>query len=836
MDERDDLAPGWPGSPARWTSSAKCGVGTALSLASRVWFTLSHGILNEIYYPRVDQACTRDLGLIVTDGREFFSEEKRHASSRLFCLAEGVPAYHLENTCARGRYRIEKDVIADPRRDAVLQRTRFAALQGKASDYRLHVLLAPHLGNHGAGNTAWVGDYKGVPMIFAERDGTALALACSAPWLIQTVGFVGVSDAWQDLSRHGRITRAWARAENGNVAMAGEIDLAACGETFVLALGFGLHVAEAGNRALASLCEGFESARDLYVEEWQRWQRALPDLVPAEKGGRDLHRVSTAVLRTHESKRFPGGLIASLSVPWGFSKGDADLGGYHLAWPRDLVESAGGLLAAGARDDVHRVVHYLQVTQEPDGHWPQNMWLDGTPYWGHIQMDETAFPILLVDLARREKVLEPAELAALWPMVRRAASFIVRNGPVTQQDRWEEDAGYSPFTLAVEIAALLAAADLAESNGDPPVAAYLRDTADAWNDCVERWVYVSGTELARRVGVQGYYVRIAPPETAEAASPAGGFVPIKNRAAGQSAAPAVQIVSPDALALVRFGLRSADDPRIVDTVKVVDSLLKVETPRGPAWHRYNDDGYGEHPDGSPFDGSGVGRAWPLLTGERAHYELAAGHRAEAIRLCRAMEAFAGEGGMLPEQIWDAPDLPERELFLGRPSGSAMPLVWAHSEYVKLRRSLQEGRVFDMPPQTVERYQARKVGSRHATWRFNQKCRTIARGKTLRIEALAPARVHWSADGWRTLRDTETRDTGLGVHCADLLTAGLPPGTRIDFTFYWTGAGRWEGEDFRVSVGRERVTGPAAQAEAAASPSAARTTGLVQSRRNSPGVR
>jgi glucoamylase len=163
-------APGWPGIPAKWTSSAKSGVGTALNAASRVWFTLSHGIFNEIYYPRVDQACTRDLGLIVTDGREFFSEEKRHARHDVGYLAAGVPAYRLVNTCARGRYRIEKEIITSPHRDAVLQRTRFTPLQGRMEGYRLYALLAPHLGNQGAGNNAWVGDFKGAPMLFAERD------------------------------------------------------------------------------------------------------------------------------------------------------------------------------------------------------------------------------------------------------------------------------------------------------------------------------------------------------------------------------------------------------------------------------------------------------------------------------------------------------------------------------------------------------------------------------------------------------------------------------------------------------------------------------------------
>jgi glucoamylase len=797
MDETATCAPGWPGISPRWTSSAKSGVGTAIGPASRVWFTLSHGILNEVYYPRVDRACTRDLGLIVTDGHDFFSEEKRHTRHQVKYLAEGVPAFHLTNTCEQGRYRIEKDIVADPRRDAVLQRTRLAPLQGALSDYHVYVLLAPHLANQGSGNTAWVGDYKGIPMLFAERDGNALALACSPLWLKRSVGFVGASDGWQDLSRHKLMTWAYERAENGNVALAGEVDLT--GSEFLLTLGFGVNAAEAGHRALASLMDGFESAQAEYIARWQAWQQTLLPMDGAKEGQHNLYRTSTAVLRTHESERFPGGIIASLSIPWGFAKGDDDLGGYHLAWPRDQVETAGGLLAAGAREDVHRVLHYLQVTQDADGHWPQNMWLDGTPYWSGIQMDETAFPILLVDMARRENAMEADDLTRLWPMVRRAASYLVCNGPVTQQDRWEEDPGYSPFTLAVEIAALLSAADLADVNGESAAATFLRETADTWNANIERWTYVTNTDLARQLGLEGYYVRIAPPEVAESASPVAGFVPIKNRPPGASSESATHLISPDALALVRFGLRAPDDPRIVNTVRAIDALLKVDTPNGPAWHRYNDDGYGEHEDGSAFDGTGRGRAWPLLTGERAHYELAAGRRKAAEGLLSALEAFSNEGGLIPEQVWDAPDLPERELYFGKPSGSAMPLVWAHAEYVKLRRSLTEKRVFDMPVQPVQRYLVEQTGSPFTVWRYNQRCRTLPAGKTLRLEVMSPARVHWSADGWQTTRDVQTRDTELGIHLADLPTEKLTKGATIVITFYWMQSDRWEGADYIVTV-------------------------------------
>ncbi len=792
-------APGWPGSGPRWTSSSKSSVGTSLNPLSRVWFTISHGILNEIFFPRLDLACTRDLGLIVTDGRDFFSEEKRHASSSVSYLTEGVPAFRLENTCLQGRYRIEKEILADPRRDVILQQTLFAPLQGGLNDYHLYVLLSPHLGNRGSENTAWVGHYKGIPMLFAQRDSFTLALACSSPWLKRSAGFVGVSDGWHDLMQHKEMTWTYERAENGNVALTAEIEISSNKGSFLLALGFGRNAAEAGNRVRASLLDGFDAAKADYIREWNTWQMALALSDDRSPDQHNLYRVSTAVLRTHEANNFPGGVIASLAIPWGFAKGDDDLGGYHLVWPRDLAEAAGGLLAAGSSDDVRRILHYLQTTQEDDGHWPQNMWLDGSQYWPGIQIDETAFPILLVDLARREKALVDNDMKKLWPMVKNGAGFIIRNGPVTQQDRWEEDPGYSPFTLAVEIAALLAAADLAEANDEPGLAIFIRETADVWNSSIERWIYVRGTEIARKAGVDGYYVRIAPPETADAASPSDGFVPIKNRPAGQSNLPASQIVSPDALALVRFGLRAPDDPKILDTVRVIDALLKVETPFGPAWHRYNDDGYGEHEDGSPFDGTGVGRLWPLLTGERAHYELAAGNKAEADRLVKVMAAFANEGGMIPEQIWDSSDVPDRELFFGRPSGSAMPLVWAHAEYIKLLRSLRDGRVFDTPPQTLERYVRGKAESTLVIWSFNHKCKTMSQSMSLRIELLAPATVHWSHNGWSEVHDTQTKDSGLGLHYADLQTEKISAGSSIAFTFYWPDAKRWEGTDFEIRI-------------------------------------
>ena len=796
--QMETYAPGWPGHSARWTSSAKSGIGTAVSRDSRVWFTLSHGILNEIYYPGVDHACTRDLGFIVTDGQTYFSEEKRDTQSRTSQVQPGIPAYRIHNTAADARYRIEKTILTDPWRDVVLQRVRFVPLQGTLADFHLYVLLAPHLANAGAGNTAWVGDYKGVPMLFAERQHSALALASSAPWLARSVGFVGASDGWQQLRAHKRLDHTYARAENGNVAVTGEIDLGSCDGVFVMALGFGPTTMEAGQHARISLLEDFDETHTAYVQEWQAWHARLEQGVPSKRRSR-LYEISAAVLRTHESKRVEGGIIASLSIPWGFSKPDDDLGGYHLVWPRDLVETAGAFIAVGAHEHVRRVLRYLQVTQESDGHWSQNMWLDGRPYWTGVQMDETALPILLVDLAAREGVIDAAGRNALWPMVRQAAVFLARNGPVSPQDRWEEQPGYSPFTIAAEIAALLVAAELADAASNSIAADYLRETADAWNASIERWLYVQGTELAQLHGVDGYFVRVAQPDGGDAASPSQGYVPIKGRPPDQATGPAANMVSLDALAFVRFGLRAPADPRIVSTITVIDATLKVETPRGPAWHRYQGDAYGEHPDGSPYDGTGVGRAWPLLTGERAHYELAAGRLPVAEHLLQTMEMMAGDAGLVPEKIWDSADIPDRELYIGHPSGSAMPLVWAHAEYLKLCRSLADCRIFDQPPQTVERYLVQQTTSDHFVWRFNNKVRAMPAGRTLRVETLAPAVVHWSVDGWRSVHETAARDTTLGVYVCDLPTRDLGRADLVDFTFYWPEAGRWENVNFQVCI-------------------------------------
>jgi glucoamylase len=789
-------APGAPGINGKWTSSSKSGIGKSLTANSQVSFTISHGILNEVYYPREDNACIRDMELLITKDGNFFSEEKRDTRHETQMPETGIPAYRITNTCLDKSFNIEKEIIADPLRNTVLQKIKFNALKGKKSDYQLYVLLAPHISNQAAENTGWLADYKGFPMLFAERDGITLALACSLPWKNRSVGFVGVSDGYTDVSQHFSMEWAYERAESGNVALTGQVELTDNDDDFTLALAFGRDQNEAAQHAHASLLKGFEACKTLYVKEWNDWHQSMDNGKPKNIKSGKLFRNSVAVMRMHESFHFSGAVIASLSIPWGNTKGDGDIGGYHVVWPRDLVECSGGFLAFNAKEDALRVMNYLMATQEADGHWPQNMWLEGKPYWDGLQLDQIAFPILLIGRYKKDNGLTPHASGVAWNAVRRAAGFLINYGPLSPQERWEEESGISVSTIATCIAALLVAASLAEENKDHRLALLCTQTADYWNSMIEEWLYVTGTPLAQKTGVEGYYIRINP-TGGLAADLDGQMLGLKNRPDNKKNVPVNELVSVDALALVRFGLRKADDPKILNTIKVIDATLKVDTPHGPCWHRYNNDGYGEHADGSAFDGTGVGRAWPLLTGERAHYEVAAGNLKGAQALLKTMENFASHE-LFSEQVWDSADIPDKGLFLGSHSGSAIPLVWAHAEYVKLCASISQKQVFDMPDHTMERYIKNKTGSKIDTWRFMLPCPFVHKGNTLRLVTDTAATASWSADDWATVKQTDSIDTGFGSHYIDIPGDKIT-GEKVDFTFYWKDAGHWENKNYSIKI-------------------------------------
>ncbi len=774
-------APGTPGSSPTWTSSAKDLVGGSLG-PGRLWFSTGYGIVNEVYSPRVDLPQIRDLGFIVADDAGFWVEVKRLDSYRTDLPHAGIPA--LEIVHAHPRFELRLRVVPDPQREVLLIDVRLAGDES----LRPYALLAPHLGGTGHGNVAEAGEHHGRRMLWAEQGPFGLALAavdgeqCDA-WGATSAGYVGSSDGWQDFDRNGRLAWRYDRAGPGNVALVGELPRAA-----TLGLAFAASRESAATLAVSSLCQPFDEVWRAQVSAWRAWQRKVQLPVDLPTGLKEQMATSAMVLRVHQDKTFPGAMVASLSIPWG--NAHDDVGGYHLVWPRDVVESAGGLLALGAVPEARDILRYLIATQLAAGNWSQNQWLGGKPFWQGCQLDEAAFPVLLATALAERRALAGIEVAA---MVGRALGFIARTGPATEQDRWEEDAGINAFTLATCIAALVCGAAWL----DEPARAWALRIADDWNARIEDWTVARGTALAQAHGVAGYYVRIAPPADADGVSHLDRVLAIKNLSRDPGLAAQDQVAT-DFLQLVRLGLRSADDPLVVDTLAVVDAVLRVETPAGPAWHRYSCDGYGEHDDGSPFDGTGRGRAWPLLTGERGHYELAAGR--DPLPWLEAMAAMVGRCGLIPEQIWDGATPLATSLALGKPSGAAMPLVWAHAEFVKLAASRSLGRPFDRPEALWQRYRGRRPEPADAVWMPRLAIARIRAGQTLCLYLPAAARVHHGVDGWQRVADVDSEDSGLGVDVVSLPTAFLAAGTRVDFTWCWSESGDWVGRDFRVEIG------------------------------------
>lgn len=786
---------GHPGIPPRWTRSHKEGVGTAYHTSSRVWFTLSHGILNEVYFPTVDSPQTRDLQYLITDGESFFHEERRDLKHELEYVDEHALGYRLTSSDPKGRYRLVKEVISDPHLPCVLIRTRLEGDEDWLKRLRLYALLAPHLEGRGWGNTALKSRVAGREILLAHRGQIHLALGATVPFLRSSCGYVGASDGWTDLHQDFRMDWEFDYAPDGNVALMGELDLSQ-GKSFTLGLAFGFGPHGAASTLLQSLGIPYGEQKEKFMEQWHRVCCDILHLDEASGDGGRLYRTSHSLILSHEDKTYPGALIASMSIPWGEARSDEDgLGGYHLVWTRDMCNSATGLLAAGDSDTPLRALVYLAASQLPDGGFYQNFWINGEPHWNGVQLDEVAFPVMLA--------WRLYELGALkdfdpYPMVLKAAHYLIRQGPATPQERWEENSGYSPSTLASNIAALICSSQFLRRRKDEATARYLEEYADFLESHIEDWTVT--TQGALVPGISRHFIRIHPVDPSDPQpleDPDAGVLALRNRPPGSPwEFPAKDIVDGGFLELVRYGIRKAGDPLMEDSLKVIDAALKVDTPFGPCWRRYSHDGYGQLPDGGPYLGWGQGRAWPLLTGERAHYELAAGRDVKTH--IRAMEAFASEGGMLPEQIWDEADCPGMRMCMGKPTGAAMPLLWAHAEYIKLLRSVRDGAVFDRIGAVEDRYRNGKGRKDLEVWKFNRQVKTVAPGRTLRIQAPAPFRLRWSPDGWALPRDTEASPTAVGIHYVDVAIARSQKAP-VRFTFYWPKEDRWEGRDFEVEV-------------------------------------
>jgi glucoamylase len=686
-------APGAPGAKPVWTSADKQGFGTSFTRSSPVWFTLGRGRMTEAYYPDLGTPALRQLDLVVSDGRTFAERASTATRHRVEVVGGArTLTYRQVDTARSGRYRITRTYVTDPARATVLVDVRFQSLTGRK--YAVYVLSDPALSNDGAddrGRTVAGG------RVLAWDRRAAVALQGRPALAEGTSGYLGRSDGLRELRAVRRLVHRYDAPRPGNVVQVARTGLSGVGGATrtTLSLGFGRTRRAALRTAGRSLRASFATTAGAYARGWDGYLRGL-SAPPASVGAlRSEYDLSLLVLRASEDKRHPGASIASPSMPWDWGNGKVEKGPsapYHLVWSRDLYQVATAQLAAGDRASATRELDFLLFRQQkPDGSLPQNSEVSGKEHWTNTQNDEIALPIVLAwQLGRTD--------AHTYAHVRRAADYLLKHGPKTKQERWENQEGWSPGTIAAEVAGLVCAAELATANGDPGAAARWRSVADAWAAGVQGWTATTNGPYAPRP----YYLRLTKDRR-------------PNRAtkydigdSGPKAADQRRVVDPSFLELVRLGVKRPDDPAILNTVGVVDRILGVTTPNGTFWHRFTFDGYGETSSGGPW-GLGKpntfrthGRAWPLFAGERGEYELAAGRPAEA--QLRAMGAAANGGGLISEQVWDRRAPAGRP---GFPSGegtfSATPLAWSHAQLVRLAWSIQAGRPVERPAVVACRY-------------------------------------------------------------------------------------------------------------------------------------
>ena len=729
------LAPGGPGKDAQWASAGKQGVGTSAGNQSKVWFTLQGGALTEVYYPDVTVANVHLLQFVVVNPRTKKVETERDdANHQIKVLRPDSLTFQQINTAKSGEWKITKNYITDPERDSVLIDVRFGT---KNRQLNLYVYYDPSLGNSGMGDKAFApapriatGNDPG-PTLPESLDSTSVfglgasdgirnsALVFSSPISQMSNGYYGVSDGLEQLRKYGRIKEPTWRTQEGNVVQIAQIDRP---EHFTAILAFadekdefGTAFANAGETKL----KGFARCLREYEKGWANYIKTIPRVDPKYQA---QFNMAAMQLKAHEDKKNPGANIASLSVPWGGGENanENNVGGYHLVWSRDLYQVATAFMALGDKAAAERALNFLfKVQQKPDGSFPQNSWLDGRPFWGSLQMDEVAYPLILAyQLGKNDK-------ATYENHVKKAADFIVKNGPATPQERWEEESGYSPSTIAAEIAGLVCAADIARKNGDVESASRYLKTADDWQANIEKWTATT----TGNYGDGNYYLRI----TQNGKPDAGEKIELNN---GSGFFDEREIVDAGFLELVRLGIKSPDDPLIVKSLKVIDQVIKVDTPHGPGFYRYNHDGYGEMDDGRRWnwDGkyTGKGRLWALLSGERGQYEIVlcekeiANVRKNAVKdprfrkqgiACQinafarlnTMADFANDGLMIPEQVWDSAKVPIADLQFspnlkfGEGTGSATPLAWSMAQFIRLAANLKTGRGLDTPDIVFDRY-------------------------------------------------------------------------------------------------------------------------------------
>jgi len=740
-------APGGPGALSHFDLARKDCLGTARNRTSKVWYTVAGGVLSDVYYPTVDNTNVETLQYIVTDGSTFTDLQTRDMTYTLRALDPGGMACRVTATAKNGRYRIVTDYLTDPDRATVLLRSRFQPLVGTRKDYRMYVRLDATVNGNGGGGTDNAGADTGtvdlstghpVPVaidtntatIAANRDYATpvfAALRPSTPFTQVSSGFAGSdSDGLVQLDKDRALGDTFTDAANGNLVQTARLDLAR-GSEVTLALGFGGTQADAVKTAGATLGNRLDAVLARYVAGWVAYDRGLRSPGSAFGGlpvSRQLalarsYYLSANVLKASEDKTFPGAVAASLASPWGqaVAAGSSTLtyfGSYREVFARDLYETFTGLLLDGnvatARDTVRFLFERQQLS---DGSMPRNSLVNGKPAPDTFgtQLDEVTYPILM---ALQAGITDKAfYLAHIKP----AADFAISHGPSFGAERWEEQSGFSPSTIAAEVAGLIAAARIADLNGDDASARVYRGVADDFQRSVKGWTVTTNGPKSS----QPYFIRLSKtgdPNAAITYNVGNGGPTLDQR----------EVIDAGFLELTRLGLFRADDPDVARSLPIVDATIRSQTASGPGWHRYNGDGYGDgNADGHPWapTDQGNGHLWPVLDGERAEHHIAVGDQSTAVGLADAMSRFAGGVGLIPEQDWENPDLapsafgtaPEVAsigFVNGQPAGSAAPLTWSAAQFVRLVRDLDTRRLLEQPADTVARYVAHQQGATSVT--------------------------------------------------------------------------------------------------------------------------
>jgi glucoamylase len=690
------------GARSTWTEADKTGFGTARARGSNVWFTLQGGRMSEVFYPDLSTPSVRSLELVVTDGRTFTDRVSRHTDTTVERADPRSLRFTQTSTDRDGRYRLTADYVTSTSSDAVVARVRLTSLDG--GRYRLYVLHDPALTNDGM-------DDRGRSSAggLLARDRAVASFLVSRPGFRErATGLVGTgSDPWRDLRRDHDLDRRTRRAGPGNVVQLAEIAGVSGrpgARQATLHLGLGRTGQSAKAQARSARATGWSGTRRQYDAGWHRYLDRLRPVPSSAAAVREQYLASVLVLAAAEDKLNRGAIVASPSAPWAWGDEDEALaspsGAYHLVWSRDSYQFGTALWAMGDRAAARRSVDWLfGVQQRKDGSFPQNSDVRGRPVWSELQLDEVALPIVLAGLVDKDD-------DRTWRGVRKAVGFLLRfrdeetgrRAPYSPQERWENQAGYSPNSIAAQVAGLVVAAEMAHERSRHRLARTWLEHADRWQRKVEQWTVTTTGPLSS----EPYFLRLTKNGRPDTASPYpmgdGGPESVDQRS----------IVDPSFLDLVRLGITAPDDPEVLATLPVIDDELSFTTPNGRFWHRFTHDGYGETRDGGQWEPTDpatfetLGRGWPLLTGERGEYTVAAGE--DGTPYLTTMAAASGQGDMISEQVWDGRPPTGRPCCpAGEGTRAATPLVWSHAGLVRLAWTIQRGRPVDQQADVADRY-------------------------------------------------------------------------------------------------------------------------------------